>query len=123
MMESFLFPKMLGLAERAWNVDSTYSDTEFNSIIAMREIPRYEREGRNFHLRQPGIKMAEDGSIHMNSPYPDAQIRYTLDGSEPSTESELYSGPFDKAETEQVRARLYFKGKESLTTILYLTED
>ncbi|MCD8386752.1 MAG: family 20 glycosylhydrolase [Bacteroidales bacterium] len=123
MMESFLFPKMLGLAERAWNVDSTYSDTEFNSIIAMREIPRYEREGRNFHLRQPGIKMADDGSIHMNSPYPDAQIRYTLDGSEPSAESALYSGPFDKAETEQVRARLYFKGKESLTSILFLTED
>lgn len=115
MVEYFLLPKMLGLTERAWNNDTTYTDSEFNAIIGAKEMPRWAAEGVNFHLRQPGIKIS-DGKASMNSPYPGAEIRYTTDGTEPNAQSALYTAPVDVKDGADVRARLYYNGKESLTT-------
>jgi hexosaminidase len=56
--------------------------------------------------------------VKMNSPYSDAVIRYTLDGSEPSLKSPIYTGPINTDATE-IRARLYYLGQESVTTILF----
>ncbi len=118
MVEYFLFPKMLGLVERAWNNDSTYTDRDFNAVVGLKEIPRWAKEGRNFHLRQAGIKEI-DGKIYMNSPYPGAEIRYTTDGTEPTASSALYSEPLPAEGLTEVRARLFYNGKESLTTYLF----
>lgn len=116
-LQSFLLPKMLGLAERAWNNSETYTPAMFNNIICKKELPRLALRGWNFHLRQPGI-IVEDGIVKMNSPYPGAVIRYTLDGSEPNSKSATYTEPFTSDAT-QIRARLYHLGKESVTTILF----
>ncbi len=116
-LQSFLLPKMLGLAERAWNNSKTYTPAMFNNIIYQKELPRLALRGWNFHLRQPGI-IVEDGIVKMNSPYSGAVIRYTLDGSEPTMKSPVYTEPF-ASEATQIRARLYHLGKESVTTILF----
>lgn len=116
-MEYYLFPKMFGLVERSWNADSTINHAKYNKIIDEREMPALEAKNINFRMRQPGIKLSEDGKILMNSPYPKGVIRYTLDGSEPSATSATYSGPVDPAGAKEVRARLYHHGKESVTTI------
>ncbi len=115
-LQSFLLPKMLGLAERAWNNSKTYTPAMFNNIIYQKELPRLALRGWNFHLRQPGI-IVEAGIVKMNSPYPGAVIRYTLDGSEPTMKSPIYTEPF-ASDATQIRARLYHLGKESVTTIL-----
>ena len=116
-LQSFLLPKMLGLAERAWNNSKTYTPAMFNNIICKKELPRLALRGWNFHLRQPGI-IIEDGIVKMNSPYSGAVIRYTLDGSEPTMKSPVYTEPF-ASDATQIRARLYHLGKESVTTILF----
>ena len=116
-LESYLFPKMFGLAERAWNADETYSNAHFNKLIAEKELPAFGNDC-NFHLRQPGI-ISNKGTIKMNSPYEKAVIRYTLDGSEPTIDSSIYTKPI-KTDAKEIRARLYYLGKESVTTILYL---
>lgn len=116
-LQSFLLPKMLGLAERAWNNSETYTPAMFNNIICKKELPRLALRGWNFHLRQPGI-IVEDGIVKMNSPYSGAVIRYTLDGSEPTMKSPVYTEPF-ASDATQIRARLYHLGKESVTTILF----
>lgn len=116
-LQSFLLPKMLGLAERAWNNSKTYTPAMFNNIIYQKELPRLALRGWNFHLRQPGI-IVEDGIVKMNSPYSGAVIRYTLDGSEPTMKSPVYTKPF-ASDATQIRARLYHLGKESVTTILF----
>ena len=108
---------MLGLAERAWNNSATYTPAQFNNIICNKELPRLALRGWNFHLRQPGI-IIENELVKMNSPYPGAVIRYTLDGSEPSLKSPIYTEPI-ATDAAQIRARLYYLGKESVTTILY----
>ena len=114
-LQSFLLPKMLGLAERAWNNSATYTPAQFNNIICNKELPRLAVRGWNFHLRQPGI-IVENGMVKMNSPYPGAVIRYTIDGSEPTLKSPIYTEPFT-ATASQIRARLYYLGQQSVTTI------
>lgn len=42
-----------------------------------------------------------------------AEIRYTLDGAEPSASSKIYSGPFEIKATATIRAKAYKEGKES----------
>lgn len=116
-MERLLFPKSLGLAERGWNATPTYSDEDFNILIATKELPRLSAKDVEFHLRQPGI-IVEDKRIKMNSPYPDAAIFYTLDGSTPTAATAaLYEGPVDlPADCAIVKAILYKDGKSSVTT-------
>lgn len=116
-MERLLFPKSLGLAERGWNATPTYSDKDFNILIATKELPRLSAKDVEFHLRQPGI-IVEDERIKMNSPYPDAAIFYTLDGSTPTAATAaLYEGPVDlPADCAIVKAILYKDGKSSVTT-------
>lgn len=119
-LQYYLFPKMLGLAERAWNSQPTYSDAKFNRIIAERELPALNAAGCNFRMRQPGI-IISSGKVKMNSPYKHAVIRYTLDGTEPQADSPVYTKPI-KTDATEIRARLYYLGKESVTTILYNKE-
>ena len=117
-MEHYLFPKMLGMVERSWNSDTTYTRPEFNQIIDSRELPYLAKRGVNFHLRQPGV-IVRDGKILMNSPYKDAVIRYTLDGSDPDAQSPVYTGPIALPDNvREVRARMYQYGKESVSSIL-----
>lgn len=120
MFETYLLPKMLGLAERAWNADSTYTDPQFNSVIEG-EMPFWSSRNYNFHVSQPGI-IVENGQLLMNAPYASAEVRYTLDGSEPTAASTLYTGPVAAPASGQVRAKTFLPaaGKQSHTSILYL---
>lgn len=117
MMEYQIFPKALGMAERAWNGEATYSDADFNVLVGGKELPRLNELGVNWRLRRPGI-IEEGGKLFMNSPYGDAEIRYTLDGTEPNAQSSLYKGAVRlPADAAQVRAVLVKDGKVSRQTV------
>ena len=119
MIETYLLPKMLGMAERAWNAQPTYTDADFNAVIAKREMPFWLANGSPVHLRQPGIVIA-DGHVVMNTSYPEVEVRYTLDGTEPTSTSPLYSAPFAVGDAHQVRAAIYWHGSRSVTSVLYV---
>lgn len=121
MLEAYLLPKMLGLAERAWNADTTYTDSRFNAVVNA-EMPVWDKLAFNFHVAQPGIRLEND-KIVMNAPYPDVEIRYTLDGTEPTADSRLYNGQIE-TDSREIRARAFMPqyNKESLTTILLRTQ-
>ena len=122
MLESFLLPKMLGLAERAWNAGKTYSDARFNDIVDATEIPWWQAEGFNFHVRQPGVKVV-DGKVAMNTAYAPsvgAVVRYTIDGSNPTAESPVYGAPIEVPASKQVRAVTFIGDKSSVASILYI---
>lgn len=118
-MEYYLFPRLFGVAERAWNADSTYDHRQFNRVLAERELPGLVSKNVNFRLHQPGVKLV-DGKIVMNSPYPNAVIRFTTDGTDPNVKSDVYTGPFAPGDARQVRARLFWLGKQSVSSILNL---
>lgn len=127
MVQYYTFPKILGLAERGWNVHpawetmrGTESDKAFDRDLAMyyakigsREMPRWNRSGINFRLPYPGLAI-EEGKLLANTPIPGAEIRYTTDGTEPTSSSTLWTAPADCA-GKRVKAKLFHLGKESVT--------
>lgn len=120
MMHRLVFPKVAGIAERAWNRSETYTDADFNILIGRKELPRLVARGITPRLRQPGITV-ENGMIFMNSPYPDAEIRFTLDGSIPEADSQVYTGPMGlPAGTTRIRAILLKDGLTSVETVSVL---
>ncbi len=128
-VERLLIPKIFGVAERGWNATPdwtgnneamTAARANYNMSIAVWELPMLHRRGYNFHLAQPGIKV-ENGMLLANSQYPMAEVRYTLDGSEPTFTSPIWTTPVAvPANCKLIKAKAFFLGKQSVTTYLFL---
>lgn len=118
MIERYILPRMLGLAERAHHAKATLADNEFFGAMTA-EMPYWAENGNNFYLRQPGIRVT-DGKVEMNDAYGLGEIRYTLDGSDPDRNSTLYEGAFPAGGARQVRARLFYGPAQSVTSIYYI---
>ena len=98
------------------NGTPTYSKEDFNMLIGQKELPRLHKQGVAFHMRQPGI-IIDNTTVLINSPYPDAEIRYTTDGSAPTPESALYTGPFPLTKgIHSINAILVKDGRQSVVT-------
>ena len=125
-VEYCFFPKMFGLIERAWNIQPEWSNPynqekyesakrEYNAKIAHYELPRLSKAGSNFRVAQPGIVL-KDNLLYANSTIPGAVIRYTVDGSEPTETSTIWTKPV-ACDTKQVKAKAFYLGKKSVTTL------
>ncbi len=130
--EYMLFPKVYGLAERAWNAHPSFEglpeETEplaynaalarFYALIEQRELPYLGTRGVNYRVPYPGLKI-ENGTLRAACPYRLAEIRYTTDGTEPTRYSALYTAPVAlPADCDVVKAKAFFGGKESVATAL-----
>jgi len=111
MLEYYSLPKMLGLAERAWQGTPPWASIEnvsmrdaaldkawnvFANTIAQREFPRMDHifNGYNYRIAPPGA-IIKNEIMEANSSFPGMAIRYTTDGSEPDDGSSLYEGPVE----------------------------
>ena len=125
-VEYLLFPKLMGLAERGWNahpawesLSGTKEQQAFNQALALYyekiskdEMPYWAKNGINFRLPQPGLLM-KDGNLYANVAIEGAEIRYTTDGTEPTTQSALWTEPV-KCDATVIKAKAFYQGKESL---------
>lgn len=120
MYERYMLPRLLGLAERAHSRHATISDKEYFGHIN-EEMTLWAAEGRNFILRQPGIKI-QNGMVMMNAAYGKGigQIHYTTDGTQPTEASPVYEAPFSAGNIKEIRARLIVNKAQSVTSILYV---
>ncbi|MDD2961910.1 MAG: family 20 glycosylhydrolase [Muribaculaceae bacterium] len=148
MVSSYTFPRIVGLAERGWNATPEWSEdytdmTRYNAASVQynlklgKELQRFKKAKLDFHLGQPGI-MVKDGMIYINTQLPGQVVRYTTDGSEPTEKSEQWTEPvkYDKGiqtpnensprnpsasnQVKLIKAKVFYLGKESLTTRLDL---
>jgi len=104
MLDYYLFPKMLGLAERAWagepkwtlpadkskRLDALEDDwAYFASVVGWEELPRLEYMfgGTEYRVPLPGVQVL-DNTIFVNTTYPNVEIRYTTDGTDPEKGSQ-----------------------------------
>ncbi|MFT6716425.1 MAG: hexosaminidase [Saprospiraceae bacterium] len=145
MMEYYLFPKMLGLVERAWAKDPQWDVAEmplttrsqkdvderkeakiqsdwnvFSSKIGFFELQRltYVNGGLNYRIAPAGA-VVKDEMLHVNAAYPGFEIRYTTDGSEPTVGSTLYIEPVAIKGGVQVKLKVFnAKGRSSSVTVL-----
>jgi hexosaminidase len=119
-MEYMMFPKLIGLAERAWAKDPSWTterDTakarelynqdwsKFLNILGKRELPRlaYYNSGYSFRIPKPGV-ILQDGKYVSNIQFPGMIIRYTTDGTEPNENSKIYQGPVNATGVVKFRA-------------------
>ncbi len=110
-LELATFPKLMGLAERAWAAQPSWATTadktqrfaslekdwnQFTNTIGQKEMTRwdYVEGGVGYYIPPAGAKI-EDGKLFANTRFPGLTIRYTLDGSEPTDESAEYTEPVE----------------------------
>ena len=131
MVEYYIFPKMFGLAERAWAGTPSWSSlypesrepaadkswSEFANRIGRFGMPLLENlnNGYNFRLPPPGA-VVRDGKIIANVLYPGLEIRYTTDGTMPDVSSSLYTGPIDDPGTTVKLITVDGRGRTSYAT-------
>lgn len=129
-MEYLTFPKLLGLAERAWAASPAWAEeadrdaeeaawNAFANTLGQREMPRMDQFDIGYRLPPPGA-VVEDGKLKANTAFPGLAIRYTTDGSEPGASSKLYEGPV--AVSGEVRLRSFdSRGRGSRTATVNST--
>ncbi len=71
-----MFPKMLGVFERAWNAGNDVNPSHFYSTVVYNEMPYWDKSGIKYHIPQPGLKVT-DGEILTYSCLPDATVEIT----------------------------------------------
>lgn len=103
--------------ERTWGPDSVIEDGYQKNRMAMQNA-RADMITRPVTLRFDGA--IKDGvfndpiTVTMSAIVPDTQIRYRLDGKEPTLESSLYENPLKVAESLSIRAVLFDKAGKRL---------
>ena len=126
-----IYPKIYGLAERAWNNRSALTLSEYNHLVYEVFVPQLSASGRNFHIQQPGIKVVEvdnpqlqlDDShvlVKINKVMQGGEILYCLDDGEWRAYNNTTAVP---ADTKIVKAKVHYLGKESNTTWLWLQDQ
>ena len=116
-----IYPKIYGLAERAWNNRSRLTLSEYNHLVYDEFLPQLAASGRNFHIQQPGIKQLNVESrmskVEMNKVMKGGEILYRLDDGEWQT----YTSPVEVPEgTQIIQAKVLYLGKESNTSWLWV---
>ena len=118
-----IYPKIYGLAERAWNNRSSLTLSEYNQLVYEEFLPQLAASGRNFHIQQPGIKQLKvEGrmsKVEMNKVMQGGEILYCLDDGEWKVYTNTIAIP---ATTQVVKAKVRYLGKESNTTWLWLKD-
>ena len=89
---------------------------KYNAQIAYHELPRLAKRGVNFRIAAPGIVL-QDGLLYANTTIPNAIIRYTTDGSEPTENSPEWTTPIT-CNAKQIKAKAFYLGKSSITISL-----
>ena len=126
-----IYPKIYGLAERAWNNRSHLTLGDYNHLVYEVFIPQLAASGHNFHIQQPGIQqVAVDNPqlqldkshvlIAMNKVMDGGELLYSLDDGEWRTYTNKTAIP---ASTKIIKAKVSYLGKESNTTWMWLANE
>ena len=126
-----IYPKLYGLAERAWNNRSTLTLGDYNRLVYEVFIPQLAASGRNFHIQQPGIckrptdnpQLQLDKShvlIDMNKVMQGGELLYCLDDGQWREFKNTMAIP---ASTKVIKAKVRYLDRESNTTWMWLQEE
>ncbi|MEZ4701164.1 MAG: family 20 glycosylhydrolase [Rhodothermales bacterium] len=106
--EYLIFPKLLGLAERAWAPAPSWETSSpargaveraaawnvFANRLGQRELPRLDRlaGGIAYRIPPPGVRV-DGGLVRANTAFPGMAIHFSSDGTEPDAGAARYEGP------------------------------
>ena len=97
--EYMAFPRAIALSESLWSTPEVKNFDGFSRRL-FQEFPKLDRENVNYRIPKPvglrnrQIASGDDGIVDLVAPLSDGKIYYTLDGTQPTENSNLYQGPF-----------------------------
>ncbi len=96
----------------------------FNTYVftKQQQIPTQERTRKTESQRKEGLSkplvINHDEQVIITSDYPEGEIRYTFDGTEPNREDELYQGPIQLSDPDQIyKVKVFYNNQESNTAV------
>ena len=120
-MQYMALPRLATLSEVQWSQPALKDYTSFTNRLT-EFTHMYDRLGYNYakHLYNVAIHVDSDNKwreilIHMTTAGK-AEIRYTLDGTEPTVNSTLYTGAIVLQKSAKIRAAAFRDGKRSSVT-------
>jgi len=116
--EYMTFPRLSALAEVNWSAKEARNWSSFQQRM-VKQYKRYEIAGINYArsafrvIIHPTVDSTKLGQLVVESLTLAKvdEIRYTLDGTEPTANSQLYSGAFPIDKTTQIKAVSFVAGK------------
>ena len=113
-VEYMLFPRALAIAETAWSPKAQKDYTDFLKRLRLQEkvlkhrkvhyFDRYEEIHARFQTNTNGSE-----SIYLTSSLPNATIRFTEDGSQPNTQSNIWKDGLSIVKPTLIKAQLFDK--------------
>ncbi|GAB3655138.1 family 20 glycosylhydrolase [Echinicola sediminis] len=109
------YPRLFAVAENGWTDESQQNFDDFMQRLKP-HLKRLDLLGVRYakSVFNPWIRPKGNGKtieISLDSELTDAEIRYTLDGSDPKADSPLYSKQFELKETKTLKAAIFEDGK------------
>ena len=105
-----LFPRMCALAEVGWTPQEKRDYADFDARLASRHFERMWNMGIRFRIPYPEV----DRNGQVRSPYPSMVVRYTFDGSEPTVNSPVVTGPIVTDHPENLRFATFYNDISSI---------
>ncbi|MBT7372182.1 MAG: family 20 glycosylhydrolase [Gammaproteobacteria bacterium] len=123
MMDYYLFPRLLAVADRAWQIRAeTKAWMKFAQALGGRELSYLDSLGVEYRLPPPGAKVI-DGKLHANVAFPGLVIRYTKDGTDPDANAEIYLVPLELTNIEEIRMATFSKTRDTSSRIITISTD
>ena len=111
------FPRLSALAEVGWTPQSKRDFDDFATRLRS-HLGRLDRSGINYSKSFANVDLETDFdlknrefTIQLSNPLNFGSIRYTLDGSDPTTSSALFDQPFTVTKTTVVKAGTFVDNK------------
>jgi hexosaminidase len=128
-VEALTFPRAAALAEIAWTVPRNVRWADFQPrMLAM--LNRYSRMGVRYSdeaFRAMAFKRGQSGdkiAVELAKQVPLGEIRYTLNGTEPTAKSPVYTDVFDVPRVATIKAAVFYNGEQlSRTTSVNVAND
>ena len=120
-----VFPRLCALSEVAWSPRAVRDYENFSQRM-LTHYRRLEELGVKFFFRPPTMQphhtiFQRSLTFNLVSPIGLGEIRYTLDGSAPTKESDLFRDPITVTQNATLRARTFLKdGRESDVAVFHL---
>ncbi|WP_422360625.1 family 20 glycosylhydrolase [Reichenbachiella sp.] len=126
-VESLLFPRLLSLSEIAWTSADRKDFEDFRQRLPY-QLERLDEMDVNYGKDpfQVGITMQLKKSqqqVSLSTELPGLEIRYTTDGTAPSSGASVYSEPFACTKTSTIKAASFVEGRlmSEISSVDYLS--
>ncbi len=127
--EYMLLPRLCALAEVVWSPKNSRDFNSFQNRM-IKHCDRLAAAGINFRLPTPegeigDVAIFAPTTIQLKNPSAFTEIRFTIDGSEPTAQSQLYSEPIEVDKNMVIKARTFMpNGTKSplITSNIYLLD-